>query len=276
MPSRLRPAHASLMKMAIARPRLPSQWLAPLSGAHLPGLPAPLAMKEEAHYSVGYGVIGSIGELRLRIDDEHREGGRRLIKVAGYGTGAILGIGRTEKRVDGDFDPFALSSRRWTMVRSGGDPFTDTIEQPQAGTVNMTRQRPGVPQAQRQATFSQTTLDPVGLLMSVRVAPPTADHPVVLQLLDGQALWKVTLTRVGRELVPDSDNPQSAVRIDGQADPIFYDGRPAEDRPRRRFTLWLSDDDARIPLRLEMPIGPADVVVELTELTRSPRTSASQ
>ena len=43
------------------------------------------------------------------------------------------------------------------------------------------------------------------------------------------------------------------------------------DRSPRDFTLWLSDDPARIPLRLQVPIGFGDVVVELVEAVRAAR-----
>jgi len=263
--------HRGLSSWLRHRPPSSSRWpwLSPW-----PPLPPALAMREEAVYRVGYGVIESIGELRLSIADEHAEGGRRLIKVGGRGQGAILGIGRSEKSVDGDFDPVALLSRRWTMARKGGDALTDVMEQAQAGLVSMTRQKPGAPVSTRQAAFAVTTLDPVGLLMRLRVAPPAAGQPLVLQLLDGQALWRITLTWAGREALPDSDMPLPAMRVDGRADPIFYDGRDASDRPRRTFSVWLSDDQARVPLRLTMPIGIADVVVQLVQATRTPRPGA--
>ncbi|HEX3694777.1 MAG TPA: DUF3108 domain-containing protein [Polyangia bacterium] len=239
----------------------------------LPALPAPLALREEAVYRVSYGAIGSIGQLRLSIADERTEGGRRLIKVAGRGEGSILGLGRSEKSVDAEFDPATLGARRWTMIRTGGDDVTDTIDQPQAGVLRLARQKPGAPPSTKQVVFSAATptMDPVGLLMRLRAAPPVVGQPVVLQILDGQALWRVTLTAVGRQTLPETDGRVATVRVDGRADPIYYDGRDADDRPRRTFAVWLSDDDARVPLRLTMPIGIADVVIQLVEATRTPR-----
>jgi len=238
-----------------------------------PPLPPPLAMREDARYKVRYGILGGIGELRLTIAEERAEGRIRLVKVGGQGEGAVLGIGRSEKRVTGDFDPAALTSRRWTMARAGGEAVTDVIEQPSAGVLTMVRQRPGAPPSSQRAAFTLPALDPVGLVVRVRVAPPPADHPLQLLMLDGQALYRVTLIAAGRQLVPDLEPAAFGLRVEGRADPIFYDGRDAFDRPRRTFTLWLSDDDARIPLRLTMPIGPGDVVVELVEATRIPRTN---
>lgn len=236
-------------------------------------LPGPLSMREEARYSVGYGVIGNIGELRLTIEGEHAEGDRRLVRLGGQGRGSVLGLGRSEKSVVGEFDPATLASRRWSMARAGGDALTDVVEQPRPGSLSMVRQRPRAPPAPLQATFSLPALDPVGLIMRLRVAPPTADHPVQVLMLDGQALYRVTLIGAGRQALASgaAGPPVVALRVDGRADPIFYDGRDAPDRPRRTFSVWLSDDDARIPLRLTMPIGIGDVVVELVEATRTPR-----
>jgi Protein of unknown function (DUF3108) len=161
------------------------------------------------------------------------------------------------------------------MARAGGETVTDIIEQPSAGVLTMVRQRPGAPPSSQRAAFALPALDPVGLVMRVRVAPPLPDHPLRLLMLDGQALYRVTLSAAGRQPVPDLEGPAFGLRIEGRADPIVYDGRDAADRPRRGFTLWLSDDDARIPLRLTMPIGPGDVVVELVEATRTPRRSSA-
>lgn len=237
-------------------------------------LPAPLAMREDAHYKVSYGVIGGIGQLHLTIENERTDGKSRLVTVTGRGEGSVLGLGRSEKRVNGEFDAATLLSRRWTMARTSGDTVIDSIDQPSAGVLNMIRQRPNVAPAPLQATFTLPALDPVGLIMRLRVAPPAVDHPVQVLMLDGQALYRVTLTAAGRQAVPDMEQPTTGLRVDGRADPIFYNGSDAtSDRPRRTFTLWLSDDDARIPLRLTMPIGPGDVVVSLVEASRSPRSN---
>jgi hypothetical protein len=87
----------------------------------------------------------------------------------------------------------------------------------------------------------------------------------VLQLLDGQALWRVTISNASRRLLDD----RPTIRLEARAEPIFYDGRPDQaDRSTREFALWLSDDPARVPLRLEMPIGITDLVVALVDLER--------
>ena len=269
-PKAVPPAHRPRALLAPATLAIRFRELLPRLPPPAP-LPAPLSMREEARYAVSYGIIGGIGTLHLSIEGERADGPRRLITLAGQGQGGVLGLGRSDKSVSNEFDPAALTSRRWSMARTGGDTVTDVVEQPNAGVLNMVRQRPGAAPAPLQATFSLPALDPVGLVMRVRVAPPSADHPLQVLLLDGQALWRVTLTWAGRQPLPDSERRVSALRVEGRADPIYYNGSDAPDRPRRTFTLWLSDDDARVPLRMTMPMGIGDVVVQLVQATRTPR-----
>jgi hypothetical protein len=65
--------------------------------------------------------------------------------------------------------------------------------------------------------------------------------------------------------------PARALRLDGRAEPIYWDGAPDPDRPVRSFTVWLADDAYRTPLKMVMPIGIGEIQVDLVSLTRSPR-----
>jgi hypothetical protein len=236
-------------------------------------LPLPLAMLENAHYTIGYGLLGQIGKIRTAIEDDHTEGAARLVKVGGYGEGAIFGLGRLRTQVDGLFDASLLGSRRWTAARWKDDQtITDVIDQPRPGTVNIERRRSGRAAERQAAQLPQPTFDPIGFILRLRIAPPAPGQTQVLQVMEGRALWRATLTTAGIQPLPDSAAGTSALRIDGRLDPILYDGRSDDsDRPHRTFTLWLSTDAARVPLRLSVPVGIGDVVVELVEVQRQVR-----
>jgi hypothetical protein len=196
-------------------------------------LPSPLAARESARYRVDYGVLSGIGEIRLSIDGPRGAGRDRVVRAAGDGEGSILGFGRTEKHVRADFDPQRLGPRR----------------------VRRARPEPSPP-----------TLDPVSFLLRLRVAPPVAGGASQLvQVLDGRDLWRVSVVNAGRELRGDL----ATIRLEAEVDPIHADGTLDDaSRPHRVFRLWLSDDALRVPLRLEMPMGIGDLVVELVELRR--------
>jgi hypothetical protein len=234
-------------------------------------------MREEARYRITYGILGGVGEVRLSIEGERAEGQNRLIKAGAFAEGSIVGLGAMQKRIELEFDPTAQGSRRWTTVRvRGGQTTTDVIDQPRSGSLQLVRQQQGHTTETHQASFSLSTFDAMGLLLRLRTSPPVAGQTLVLQLLDGLALWRITLTARGREVLPDSNEGGAraiwSLRFDGVAQPIFYDGSPDPgDRPRRTFSLWLSDDQPRIPLRLSMPVGISDVIVQLVDLTRHAR-----
>jgi Protein of unknown function (DUF3108) len=238
-----------------------------------PPLPVPVAMLENARYRIGFGILGQVGEIRTTIEEDHTEGALRLIKIGGYGEGAIFGMGRLRTWVDGQFDTAVLGSRRWTAARWKDDQtITDIIDQPRPGTVNIERRRDGRAPEHQAALLPLPTFDPLGFMLRVRIAPPAPGQTQVLQVMEGRALWRATLTTAGTQPLPDASTGISALRIDGRLDPIFYDGQPDDaERPHRTFTLWLSADAARVPLRLSVPVGIGDVVVELVEVQRQIR-----
>ena len=238
-----------------------------------PPLPVPVAMRENARYRIAFGLLGQVGEIRTSIEDDHAEGAARLVRVGGYGEGSILGLGRMRTRVDSQFDPALLGSRRWIAARWKGDQTTtDVIEQPWPGLVTLERHRTGRAPDRQSARFPQPPFDPLGFLLRVRISPPAPGQTQTLQVLEGRALWRVTLTTAGTQPLPDGAAATPALRIEGRIDPILYDGRPDnDDRPRRTFTLWLSNDAARVPLRMSIPVGIGSVVVELVELQREVR-----
>jgi hypothetical protein len=253
------------------RPPAPSApaWPSPA----LKVVPPSLSASELARYRIAYGVL-NIGEISLAITAPSKQAGAdgMLVRARGHGQGSILGMGGLENSIDAEFDAAHLASRRWSSARKrGDDAIHDVGEQRRQGEIDLTRQHEGKPPQRALAKVAGPALDPIGFLLRVRAAPPAPGaRPEVLYVLDGQALWRVTLVNAGPEALPDSASHAPAVRLEAHADPIHYDGRPDEgDRTRRQFVLWLSDDAAHVPLRLAMPIGIADLVVALVELARA-------
>jgi hypothetical protein len=231
-------------------------------------VPAALAQAERARYRIDYGVL-EIGELEVAI--AAAVPGATLVHADGHGSGGVLGLGHMTSRIATEFDLQQLESRRWDNARSGGEgDLRDRGLQTTAGHVDFVRERPGRAGQTASANLAAPLLDPLGFLLRLRVEPPGA-RPQILYVLDGQALWRVTIASAGRVEPPENAARVPMMRLDAEADPVHWDGSPAtdSDRKHRSFRLWLSDDAARVPLRLEMPVGIADVVVALTEISRS-------
>ena len=237
-------------------------------------LPASLPREEEARYDVRYGVLGSIGRLTVSAGAVTVAGdGATIVEVRGLGEGSVLGLGKMQRRLAADFDPRTLASRRWEVAhRHGGnddaDELVDRGERGGRNEIRLERRRPGQPEERMTLAFQAPTSDPLGMLWELRTAPPALGASHTSQVLDGLALWRVRTTTVSLD-DPVPETGAAAIRVQGDWSPIFYGGETDPERTARRFTLWLDPAGSHLPLRLEVPIGPADLVLALVETRKT-------
>jgi hypothetical protein len=225
-----------------------------------PPLPAPLTLEERAQYRIAFGILGQLGQLTISLSPGAAGG---PVRVVGQAHGSLLGFGETDKRLETELDPRSLGARRWTAVRtSGGKTVTDFAQQAEPGLVNMMRRRTGRPDRPAALKRAAPVLDPLTFLMRLRVAPPAT--PQAVEVLDGQGLWLITVKPARNE----AEGAGRALRIDGKADPIAWDGAPDKDRSSHRFSLWLTADEFRTPLRLVMPLAVGEARADLVGLSR--------
>jgi hypothetical protein len=237
-----------------------------------PPVPTSLPLYEEAHYDIQYGLLGSVGQLGFSVGGLTGPDGSEVVNVHGAGAGAVWGLGGMERRIDAEFDPRALGSRRWSVVRlkTGQHANEETIDTAARGdrdAILLERKAPGQPPSRQTVTFAAPTSDPLGILWRLRTAPPALHHTETLQVLDGLLLWRVRVTTTAID-APPPEGDVAAMRLEGEVIPILFDGRIDPDRPTRRFTLWLSDKTNHLPLRLEVPFGPSDVIMTLDEVRK--------
>lgn len=105
-------------------------------------------------------------------------------------------------------------------------------------------------------------------MASLRPWSGTKGEARTLWVIGGRRLWKADVKWVGNEALATAFGARHAVRIDGTA--RRYRGLAAPERggPERRFSVWLSDDGDRVPLRVEAYTEIADVVVDLVDYYR--------
>jgi hypothetical protein len=219
-------------------------------------------------------LLGSVGEVTLSAGAiDAGADGIRVVRVHGAGQGAVLGLGSMRRRIESELDLTSLGPRKWTTIRlrAGEKDGAGTVDSGARGPGNawtLERSAPGQPPARQTVTFQSRTDDPLGLLWLLRTTPPGPGKTETHQILDGMALWRVEVT--GANSAEILAGGQTALRLDGTLAPIQFDGRPDTERPTRTFTLWMSDGPGHLPLRLEVPIGPADVVITLTQSHKLP------
>ena len=233
------------------------------------GSGGPCVVRETASYRVTYGLFGQVAEASVSLVPEmtvlagQSDGMPLLVQAQGVGSGEVLGFGKTDKRINSEFDARSLAARHWRSVKSAkGKVITDAGEQTEPGAVALLRKRAG--ENDRTESFRRSTpvLDPLSFLLHLRIAPPK--QPTVHEVLDGRALWlaKVSAAR------PDVASPK-LLRVDGKLEPIDWGGGADEKRSRYSFSLFLTRDRHHTPVRLVVPFGFGEVRADLVQLDRT-------
>ncbi len=88
-------------------------------------------------------------------------------------------------------------------------------------------------------------------------------------VIGGRKLWRVDVKYVGGETIASQLGSRRVVRFDGAS----YKARnnltvDAAAKPERTFTVWLTDDADRVPLKLTAHTELGDVTMALTEYSR--------
>jgi hypothetical protein len=230
-----------------------------------PPLPAPLAAEERARYRIEFGLLGQVGEATLALTPPGP--GVARAKLSGEGRGAVLGMGATHKRIETEWDLAPGGSHRWTSLRvQGGVTVTHLVHQHVPGSVTIDRHQSGRPDGHDVLVRRTPVLDPLGLVMRLRVAPPRTRES--FEVLDGRNLWSIAFAPAVRD--------GKHLRLEGEARPVYWNGEPDPDRIARQFTLLLTDDALHTPVRLVVPVGIGDVRVELTSVERASTVAAAR
>ncbi len=91
-----------------------------------------------------------------------------------------------------------------------------------------------------------------------------------LYVVYGRYTWRADLTYRGEELVETPLGKQRASRLDGLATKLLGKGlKPSQLTPRRPFSMWISDDERRIPLRVLVETALAKVTIDIVGYDRS-------
>ncbi len=97
-------------------------------------------------------------------------------------------------------------------------------------------------------------------LALLRAWRPRLDEVGYFYVVLGRRLWRVDVRHVGPEMIRAQGTPQLAQRLDGVSVRLW---QPEKAEPRR-FSLWLSADDARVPLRMVADASFGQVTLGLT------------
>jgi hypothetical protein len=89
-----------------------------------------------------------------------------------------------------------------------------------------------------------------------------------LWVIGGRRIWRTEVWAVGTEVIGTFMGNQSALRLDGSSVRVHPDLKPDTRKPPRTWSVWLSDDADRVPLRFSAHTELGDIVIELVAYER--------
>lgn len=226
-----------------------------------------LPLEEAARFRLTFGLLGDLGEIQLGLETLAPDAsGKRLVRATGSGKGSVLGLGETERRVETELDPAAPVPRRWTSTRvQGGKITVDTNDVPRPGKVVMVRRRADRPDDAGVLRRPRPIVDPLTFLLRLRASLPRKVES--FEILDGRALWLITMQPATRARL-DGASGRAALRLEGRAEPLEWDGATDPERTPRSFVLWLDEGAYHAPLRLTMSLPLGQLRVERVALSQ--------
>jgi hypothetical protein len=97
-------------------------------------------------------------------------------------------------------------------------------------------------------------------------AEPGARRSVYV--VGGRRVWRVDVTYAGGEAIGSQLGNRRAIKFTGESFRVRRNFTAETARPARTFTVWLSDDADRVPLRVAASTELGDIVIELTSYER--------
>jgi hypothetical protein len=94
-------------------------------------------------------------------------------------------------------------------------------------------------------------------------APPGARH--TLEVFRSRFLWHAEVTIRGKSKLVTELGELPALQIEGRIYKLQRDGARSPEDAERRFTIWISDDDGRVPLQINADTDYGDLVMQIVD-----------
>ncbi len=89
-----------------------------------------------------------------------------------------------------------------------------------------------------------------------------------LWVIGGRRIWRTEVWSVGPEVIGTRLGNQHALRLDGTSQRTRADLTPEPNKPPRAFSVWLSDDADRVPLRFLARTELGEITIDLVAYER--------
>jgi len=193
------------------------------------------------------------GQIALAVGERGQQNGRDvLIAVTRTeSTGILRFLADAAEQVDTTLDVLASApiSHRATLTKDGQVTTIDAGFSP--GRLALTLEGKNGKQTLRRTVAPDVwPLNYPTTLLTLRGWAPAKGTRATVDVLARTRVWRATLVVAGEEKVSTHLGSFSALRIDGVATRLSKKGRP-EPKKTRRFSVWISADRLRLPVRAQ-------------------------
>jgi hypothetical protein len=220
------------------------------------------------------GIKGARARLAVSVPGD--EGGRRavILRAEAESSGIALLIKEARSSVASWIDaetgvPFRTESDSFGIGSTltvhaarhpdeAGEPVADfRIIKTKGGEAGDTRER-------TQRLPVSETHDPLSATLALRAWSAPVGTRAVFYSLGGVRIWKTTVTFEGTEELSTALGRRRAVRLSGVSIRLHRSFEEDHSKPERHFSIWVSDDDQRVPLKITARTELGDVTAKVT------------
>ena len=121
------------------------------------------------------------------------------------------------------------------------------------------------PQPEPQTTTLPEVWDYNAFLLALRSWEGPPGSSLTLEVFRSRFLWHVEVTIHGKEKLVTALGDLPALRIEGRTHKLDRKGARDAGSSERKFTIWISDDDGRVPLEIKAVTDYGDLRMQLVD-----------
>jgi len=207
-------------------------------------------------------AVGAVGE----VDGKHAVVVKSRAATAGAAAMILKIVDEATTTIDMEsgrpmlLDTFVEQNGKRTTAQA---KFTGTV-----ADVTYTRSDDTTPHNFKLNFGANTVHDMHSAMAQVRGWRPALGTTRSVFVVGGRRLWRVDVKFAGTETVGSALGNRRAIKFEGQSFRAKGNFEIESDKPARSFTVWLSDDGDRVPLKVLAKTELGDVSIDLTEYSR--------
>jgi len=121
------------------------------------------------------------------------------------------------------------------------------------------------PRSEPQKASQPVAWDYNAFLVALRGWEGPPGSQLTLEVFRSRFMWHVEVTIHGKDKLVTELGELPALRIDGKTYKLKRDGSRAPDDTERKFTMWISDDDGRVPLEIRAITDYGDLKMQIVD-----------